>query len=119
MNPGPKNVQSLSAASETAKLGRVRRVLAQADDSEDEDHPRGDEDGLDDPRSDEADGQGLVLPLRDRIQNDRSSDVRHDQKELQENRQVHDVVLAVLEMYAAGSSRMSWKRMYARIDVTT
>ena len=58
--------------------------------------PRGDEDGLDDSRSDEADSQGLVLPLRDRIQNDGGSDVRDDQEELQENRQVHDVVLAVL-----------------------
>ena len=36
------------------------------------------------------------LPLRDRIQNDGGSDVRDDQEELQENRQVHDVVLAVL-----------------------
>jgi hypothetical protein len=52
------------------------KVVPKADDAEHEDDPRRDEDALDDSRRDVADGQGLVLPPRDRVENDRRSDVQ-------------------------------------------
>ncbi len=39
-------------------------------------------------------GQGLVLPPRDRVEHDGRSDVREDEKELQEDSQLDLVVLA-------------------------
>ena len=76
------------------KVGRVRRVLAQADYPENEDDPRRNEDALDDPRTRRSRWPGLVLPPRDRIEHYGRSDVREDEKELQEGSQVNLVVLA-------------------------
>ena len=69
------------------EVDRLRRILTQADEAEHEDDPRRDEDALDDPRRDVADGEDLALPPSDRVEHDRSSDVRDDEKELQEGTQ--------------------------------
>jgi hypothetical protein len=45
---------------------------------------RRDEDALNDPSRDIADGEGLVLPTSDRVEHDGCSDVRDDEEELQE-----------------------------------
>ena len=99
------------------EVGRVRGVVPQADDAEHEDDPGRDEDGLDDPRGDVADGEGLVLPPRDRVEDDGGADVREDEQELQERSQVDLVVLPAAAMYPAGSSRTGWKRASAAIEV--
>ena len=75
------------------EVGRVRRVLAQAHDPEHEDDPRSKEDALDDPGGDVADGEELVLSPHDRIEDNGRSDVREDEKKLQEGSQVDLVVL--------------------------
>ena len=77
------------------EVGRVRRVVAQADDAEHEDDPARDEDALDDSSSDVADREELVLSPHDRVEHDGRSDVGDDQQELQERAQVDLVVLAV------------------------
>ena len=72
-----RNVQSLSAASEKASVvphsGESCRKLTTPSTKM---IPRRDEDALDDSRSDVADGEGLVLPPRDRVEDDSRSDVR-------------------------------------------
>ena len=80
--------------------------------------PHCNEDGLDDSSRDEADRQAFVLPLRDRIEDDACSDVREDEEELQDDREVETLSFPSPPMYAAGSSRTDWKRRYAGIDVT-
>ena len=75
------------------EVGRIRGVLAQAHDPEHEDDPGGEEDALDDPGGDVADGEDLALPPRDRVEDDGRSDVREDEKKLQEGPQVNLVVL--------------------------
>src|SRR5688572_4860362 len=62
--------------------------------SEHEDDPRSDEDALDDSSGDVTDGDGLVLPPRDRVEHNSRSNVREDEKELQEGSQIDLVVLA-------------------------
>ena len=69
--------------------------MPHADNAEDEDDADRDEDGLDDPSSDVADRECFVLPPGDRVEGDGRSDVRDDEKELQERSQVDLVVLAV------------------------
>ena len=83
----------MSAASETARSAASGRVLAQAHDPEHEDDAGRDEDALDDSSSDVADGEGLVLPPRDRVEHNGRSDVGEDEEELQEGSQVDLVVL--------------------------
>jgi hypothetical protein len=63
------------------------------DDLPGKDDPGGKEDALDDSSSDVAEGENLVLPPRDRVEDDGRSDVRDDEKKLQEDSQVDLVVL--------------------------
>ena len=72
---------------------RAGKIVPQAHDSEHEDDPHRDEDALDDSSTDVADREGLVLPPRDRVEDDGRSDVRDDEEELQESAQVDLVVL--------------------------
>ena len=84
MNPGPsRNVQSLSAASDTASAEALGSSCAEAHDPEHEDDPGGDEHGFHHPSSYVADRENLVLPPHDRIQNDGRTDVRDDQQEFE------------------------------------
>ena len=72
---------------------RAGKIVPQAHDSEHEDDPHRDEGALDDSRTDVADGEGLVLPPRDWIEDDGRSDVRDDEQEFEECPQVDLVVL--------------------------
>jgi hypothetical protein len=78
--------------------------VSQAHDSEHEDDSGRDKNGLDDSRVDVADREGLVLTPCDRVEGDGRSDVRDDEKELQERSQIDLVVLPLTCMYPAGSS---------------
>ena len=82
----------MSCASETARSAAPESPGA-AHGPEHEDDPDRDEDGLDDPSSDVADREGLVLPPRDRVEHNGGSDVGDDEKKLQEGSQVELVVL--------------------------
>ena len=103
MKPGPsRNVQSLSAASETASVRGVRRVLTQAHDPEHEDDAGRDEGALDETSGDVAEGKDLVLPPEDRVHDDSGSDVRDDEQQLQERPEIDLVVLAATGDVAGG-----------------
>ena len=95
MSPGPnRNVQSLSAASETARSAASGESWRRLTTPSTKDDPASKEDALDDSSSDVADGEELVLSPHDRVEHDGRSDVREDQQELQERAQVDLVVLA-------------------------
>src|SRR6478672_5187595 len=68
--------------------------MAQAHDTEHEDDPARDEDGLHDSRSDVADCEGFVLPPRNRVEGNSRSDAGDYEEELQESAQVDLVVPA-------------------------
>ena len=85
------------------EVGRIRRVLAQADDAEDEDDSARDEDGFDDPRRDVTDREQFVLSPHDRVEHNGGSDIRDDQQQLQEGAKVD---LAVLPVTGDVSSRV-------------
>lgn len=55
--------------------------------------PGRDEDALDDSSGDVADGQEFVLSPHDRVEHDGRSDVREDEKEVQEGSEVDLAVL--------------------------
>ena len=101
MKPGPsRNVQSLSAASETASAEASGIVLTQAHDPEHEDDAGRDEHALHHASGDIAEREDLVLPPHDRVQDNGRADVRDDQQELEEHSEIDLVVLA-----AAGDVR--------------
>ena len=79
--------------------------------------PAGDEDALDDPSGDVPDGEGLALPSRDRIEDNRSSDVRDDEQELQERCQVDLVVLSATRDVPGWVVEHGLEERERRIDV--
>ena len=98
-------------------LIRARKILSQAHDSEHEDDPDRDEDGLDDSSRDVADPERFVLPPRDRVEDDARPDVREDEEELEQDREVEPARAPVPPTNPAGSSRTGWKSASAPIDV--
>src|ERR671910_1794764 len=69
-------------------IGRAGTVHAHGHEAEHEDDPDRDENGLDDSSRDVADRERFVLPPRDRIENDTRPDVREDEEELEQDREV-------------------------------
>ena len=117
--PGAKQERPvLERRQRDGEVGRVRRVLAQGHDAEHEDDPGRDEDAFDDSSGDVSDGQEFVLPPHERVEHDGRSDVREDEKEVQEGSEVDLAVLPATRDVPAGSSRTDWKRASAAIDVT-
>ena len=95
MKPGPsRNVQSLSAASDTASAEASGSVLTQAHDPEHEDDAGCDEHALHQTSGDIAEGEDLVLPPQDRVHHDGCPDVRDDEQQLEEHSEIDLAVLA-------------------------
>ena len=110
MKPGPsRNVQSLIAASDSAyppsEAASAPASVPQRHDGEDGQDADGDEDAFHDASRDVPQGQGFVLPSEDRERHDGCADVRDDEKQFEERRQVDaavgtatgDVTLGIVE----------------------